>query len=184
MQALGEVLDKRMAYAAAAPFHLALVDLDGFKQVNDVHGHALGDAVLVEVAQRLSYYLRHEDTVARLGGDEFVIILRNVIDPNMAETVANTLLSKLIEPIQALGHRLTVSASIGCASYPQDGLDNSTLLKIYALYKQASSGDVDGKRPGFGDMVGRAKWDAWDAIKGTSKDDAMQQYIDLIESLS
>ncbi len=61
--------------------------------------------------------------------------------------------------------------------------DNMTLLKIYALFKQASSGDADGKRPGFTDMVGRAKWDAWDAIKGTSKDDAMQQYIDLIEEL-
>lgn len=61
--------------------------------------------------------------------------------------------------------------------------DNMTLLKIYALYKQASSGDVEGKRPGFTDMVGRAKYDAWDALKGTSADDAMQQYIDLIESL-
>jgi diazepam-binding inhibitor (GABA receptor modulating acyl-CoA-binding protein) len=61
--------------------------------------------------------------------------------------------------------------------------DNMTLLKIYALYKQASTGDADGKRPGFTDMVGRAKWDAWDAIKGTSSDDAMQQYIDLIEDL-
>lgn len=61
--------------------------------------------------------------------------------------------------------------------------DNMTLLKIYALFKQASTGDAEGKRPGFTDMVGRAKWDAWDAIKGTSKDDAMQQYIDLIEDL-
>ena len=61
--------------------------------------------------------------------------------------------------------------------------DNMTLLKIYALFKQASVGDAEGSRPGFTDMVGRAKWDAWDAIKGTSKDEAMQQYIDLIEEL-
>lgn len=61
--------------------------------------------------------------------------------------------------------------------------DNMTLLKIYALYKQATSGDVEGKRPGFTDMVGRAKYDAWDGLKGTSSDDAMQQYIDLIEPL-
>ena len=61
--------------------------------------------------------------------------------------------------------------------------DNMTLLKIYALYKQASSGDVDGKRPGFTDMVGRAKWDAWNEIKGTGKDDAMKQYVSLIEDL-
>jgi len=62
--------------------------------------------------------------------------------------------------------------------------DNSTLLKIYALYKQATAGDNAEKKPGFGDMVGRAKWDAWNGLKGTSSDDAMQQYIDLIESLS
>ena len=61
--------------------------------------------------------------------------------------------------------------------------DNMTLLKIYALYKQASAGDVEGKRPGFTDMVGRAKWDAWSALKGKSGDEAMQEYVDLIESL-
>jgi acyl-CoA-binding protein len=61
--------------------------------------------------------------------------------------------------------------------------DNMTLLKIYALYKQATEGDAEGKRPGFGDMVGRAKFDAWAAVKGQSKDEAMQAYIDLIESL-
>lgn len=62
--------------------------------------------------------------------------------------------------------------------------DNATLLKIYALYKQGSVGDNTDKKPGFGDMVGRAKWDAWNSLKGTTKDAAMQQYIDLIESLS
>jgi diazepam-binding inhibitor (GABA receptor modulating acyl-CoA-binding protein) len=61
--------------------------------------------------------------------------------------------------------------------------DNMTLLKIYALYKQASSGDASGERPGFTDMVGRAKWDAWAALKGTSPDEAKQQYIDLIDDL-
>jgi diazepam-binding inhibitor (GABA receptor modulating acyl-CoA-binding protein) len=62
--------------------------------------------------------------------------------------------------------------------------DNGTLLKIYALYKQATAGDNTEKKPGFADMVGRAKWDAWNGFKGISNDDAMQQYIDLIESLS
>jgi len=61
--------------------------------------------------------------------------------------------------------------------------DNMTLLKLYALYKQASSGDVDGKRPGFTDMVGRAKWDAWNELKGTGRDAAMEQYIALVEDL-
>jgi diazepam-binding inhibitor (GABA receptor modulating acyl-CoA-binding protein) len=62
--------------------------------------------------------------------------------------------------------------------------DNATLLKLYALYKQASVGDVEGARPGFSDMVGRAKWDAWNEIKGLSADDAMQQYIDRVDALS
>jgi len=62
--------------------------------------------------------------------------------------------------------------------------DNATLLKIYALYKQASTGDNSEKKPGFADMVGRAKWDAWNNLKGVTTKDAMQQYVDLIESLS
>ena len=62
--------------------------------------------------------------------------------------------------------------------------DNATLLKIYALYKQGSTGDNEEKKPGFGDMVARAKWDAWTKLKGTSTDDAMQQYVDLITELS
>ncbi|WP_394782041.1 acyl-CoA-binding protein [Undibacterium sp.] len=61
--------------------------------------------------------------------------------------------------------------------------DNMTLLKIYALFKQASSGDASGDRPGFTDMVGRAKFDAWAALAGTDKETAMQQYIDLISDL-
>ena len=64
-----------------------------------------------------------------------------------------------------------------------DKPDNATLLKIYALYKQASEGDVDGKRPGMTDFVGRAKYDAWAAIKGKARNAAMQDYVDLIESL-
>lgn len=62
--------------------------------------------------------------------------------------------------------------------------DNVTLLKIYALYKQATSGAPTEPRPGFADMVGRAKWDAWNALKDKSADEAMQDYIALIESLS
>jgi diazepam-binding inhibitor (GABA receptor modulator, acyl-CoA-binding protein) len=61
--------------------------------------------------------------------------------------------------------------------------DNMTLLKIYALYKQASAGDVTDKRPGFTDMIGRAKWDAWNELKGKGGDAAMTEYVDLIESL-
>ena len=62
--------------------------------------------------------------------------------------------------------------------------DNATLLKIYALYKQGTAGDNAEKKPGFGDMVGRAKWDAWNGLKGTSSEDAMQQYIAIVAALT
>jgi acyl-CoA-binding protein len=61
--------------------------------------------------------------------------------------------------------------------------DNDTLLKLYALFKQGSNGDVEGKRPGFTDLIGRAKYDAWAKLKGAPQEEAMQQYIDLVESL-
>lgn len=61
--------------------------------------------------------------------------------------------------------------------------DNMTLLRIYSLYKQASTGDAEGERPGMSDFVGRAKWDAWKALEGTDPDDAKRQYIALIEEL-
>jgi diazepam-binding inhibitor (GABA receptor modulating acyl-CoA-binding protein) len=62
--------------------------------------------------------------------------------------------------------------------------DNATLLKIYGLYKQATVGDNGEKKPGFGDMIGRAKWEAWNGFKGTSGDDAKRQYVELIQSLA
>jgi len=65
----------------------------------------------------------------------------------------------------------------------KDRPDNNTMLKLYALYKQATVGDVEGKRPGFSDMVGRAKYDAWAATKGKSADDAMKEYTALVNSL-
>lgn len=74
-------------------------------------------------------------------------------------------------------------AAVAASKQLPERPDNMTLLKIYALFKQASEGDCEGKRPGFTDMVGRAKFDAWDGLKGTSQDEAMQQYIDLIEDL-
>ncbi len=61
--------------------------------------------------------------------------------------------------------------------------DNNALLKLYALYKQGTSGDAGGARPGVGDLIGRAKYDAWSRIAGTSKEQAMRQYVDLIDSL-
>jgi diazepam-binding inhibitor (GABA receptor modulator, acyl-CoA-binding protein) len=74
-------------------------------------------------------------------------------------------------------------AAVAASKQLPEKPDNATLLKIYSLYKQATEGDVEGKRPGFTDLVGRAKYDAWAEAKGKGTDEAMQEYIDLIESL-
>lgn len=74
-------------------------------------------------------------------------------------------------------------AAVADSKQLPDKPDNMTLLQIYALYKQATTGDAEGKRPGFTDMVGRAKFDAWAGLKGKTASEAQQAYIDLIESL-
>ena len=74
-------------------------------------------------------------------------------------------------------------ASVADSKNLENRPDNATLLKLYALYKQAVEGDVEGRRPGFTDMVGRANYDAWAALKGTAGEEAKAQYVALIESL-
>ena len=79
--------------------------------------------------------------------------------------------------------KASFDAAVVASKQLPDKPDNMTMLKLYSLYKQATAGDVEGKRPGFTDMVGRAKWDAWGGLKGTPAEQAMQDYIDQIESL-
>jgi acyl-CoA-binding protein len=74
-------------------------------------------------------------------------------------------------------------AAVAASKNLKERPENSTLLRLYALYKQGSVGDVEGKRPGFTDMVGRAKYDAWAAVKGLGRDEAMKQYVALVNSL-
>lgn len=74
-------------------------------------------------------------------------------------------------------------AAVAASKQLPEKPDNMTLLRLYALFKQATAGDVEGRRPGLTDMVGRAKWDAWNALQGTSADEARQAYIDLVGSL-
>jgi diazepam-binding inhibitor (GABA receptor modulator, acyl-CoA-binding protein) len=74
-------------------------------------------------------------------------------------------------------------AAVASAHQLDERPDNATLLKLYGLYKQATAGDNAGPKPGFSDLVGRAKWDAWQALKGTPAELAMQRYVDLIEAL-
>jgi diguanylate cyclase (GGDEF)-like protein len=102
-------------------FGVALLDLDGFKQVNDSLGHQAGDLMLLGVAGRLSDATLTCDSVARLGGDEFIILFRNIADKAELASRATGLLAALCRPIDLDGHRLPVAASLGFAMYPDDG---------------------------------------------------------------
>ena len=105
------------------------IDLDGFKQVNDVHGHAAGDAFLVEVARRLRRVLRASDVVARLGGDEFFVVLEQMQDTAAVERVVSKLSAEMLRPFDLFnGVKARVSASLGVSLFPDDAGDAETLM--------------------------------------------------------
>jgi diguanylate cyclase (GGDEF)-like protein/PAS domain S-box-containing protein len=108
---------------------LVFIDLDNFKDVNDTHGHALGDKLLRAVAVRLAGTMRESDTLARLGGDEFVVILTSVTNKESTAIAAQRILSVFSLPFPIDDEKLYSSASIGVALYPDDGLDTECLLK-------------------------------------------------------
>lgn len=119
-----------------------LIDLDGFKAVNDQFGHLMGDYVLRTVAKRLRDCVRESDTVARLGGDEFVVVLAGQRLPEDASLVAEKILAALTEPVAAGGRRFEVGASIGISIYPRDGTTPEALLKHAdaAMYRVKEAG--------------------------------------------
>lgn len=110
------------------PIALLFIDLDHFKEINDTLGHDLGDAVLKDVAMRLTQCVRESDTVSRLGGDEFTVILGDLDDQGVAERVAQNILSKLSEAFYLESEVVYISASIGITLYPDDATTNETLL--------------------------------------------------------
>jgi diguanylate cyclase (GGDEF)-like protein len=124
--------------------HLAVLflDLDRFKNVNDSLGHEAGDQLLQEVATRLKACLRSSDTVARVGGDEFVALLPELNEEKYVATVAQKILSAVARPFVLLDQEFRVTASIGISTYPQDGLDEQTLIKNadIAMYQAKEKG--------------------------------------------
>ncbi len=118
------------------------MDLDRFKLINDSLGHGAGDAVLNEVAKRLTRSIRDSDTVARLGGDEFAMVVGPLVAPEDAAIVAQKILASLDEPALIDGHEIHLSGSIGISLYPQDGMDDETLIKHAdaAMYYAKESG--------------------------------------------
>jgi diguanylate cyclase (GGDEF)-like protein len=121
---------------------LLYIDLDGFKLVNDSLGHAVGDLLLIQVAQRLRAGIRQSDTLARLGGDEFTVILTTIRTTKEAEKIAANLLAALSEQFIVEGNKLSIGASIGISLCPQDSVDPMTLLQQAdsAMYAAKGSG--------------------------------------------
>jgi diguanylate cyclase (GGDEF)-like protein/PAS domain S-box-containing protein len=118
------------------------LDLDGFKQINDLHGHFIGDCVLQEVARRLVRVLRKSDTVARLGGDEFVVVSPGINTPDSHKLIANKLLKVLSEPYHFGGVDLNPTCSIGVALFPDHGADSDALIEHAdrAMYEAKRAG--------------------------------------------
>ena len=132
----------RGAQRTGDPLALLLMDLDGFKEVNDTHGHQCGDELLKAVAVRLADALREGDTVARLGGDEFGILPYGTTDLAGAATVAWKLQQALEQPFEVAGHSITVKASIGMTLIPEhgDNLDDLLRRADLAMYDAKGSG--------------------------------------------
>ena len=112
-----------------SPFALLYVDLDGFKTVNDMHGHDVGDKLVQGIAERLSQCIRRTDSVARIGGDEFTVLLEKINSTNDTVMVAQKIIDVITEPFNIDSQQLRVGSSIGIAVYPEAGTDAKTLLK-------------------------------------------------------
>lgn len=136
-------LHQALAYARRKESKLAVLfmDLDGFKGVNDTHGHHIGDLLLKAVGERWTTRIRQSDTLARMSGDEFAVLLHDIHRRDDVERVAEELLDLVRQPFELLGHTVHVTASVGISLYPDDASDQHTLL-IHAdrtMYRVKSS---------------------------------------------
>ncbi|SMB25821.1 Diguanylate cyclase/phosphodiesterase with PAS/PAC sensor(S) (fragment) [Sterolibacterium denitrificans] len=143
-RSLTERLEQALATAKreSHPLAVLLLDLDRFKATNDTLGHAAGDALLIDVADRLKASLRNSDILARLGGDEFVIVLAEIDDAPNTARMAEKMLTTLGQPYLIDGHQVHITPSIGIAFFPIDGEDSGTLMRHAdsAMYHAKSQG--------------------------------------------
>jgi diguanylate cyclase (GGDEF)-like protein len=130
------------ATAALGGFALMLLDLDGFKAVNDNLGHEAGDELLRQASTRMTLALRESDYLARLGGDEFLVVIPQVSDEQTAQRVALKLIEAIAAPYQILGKTASVTLSIGISFFPKDGRERVALMQgaDSALYKAKHGG--------------------------------------------
>ena len=142
--AMQTLLDRELANAQSSKSMAAIlfIDLDRFKQANDTHGHAFGDRLLIQAANRIRNNVREDDVVARIGGDEFTVILPDVKTAREAGSVARKLIQSLQRRFEIDGHTIYTGASVGIAMFPDDGVRGPELLKMAdtAMYRAKSAG--------------------------------------------
>ena len=135
---------QKLADASRRGGHVAMVfiDLDRFKQVNDTHGHAAGDLLLRQVAQRIRESVRASDTVGRIGGDEFVVLMGDLPDVDSALRITEKIRLAVAQPVRINGLEFAISCSMGIAVHPGDGSDEATLTKNadQAMYRAKGAG--------------------------------------------
>ncbi|WP_052341071.1 putative bifunctional diguanylate cyclase/phosphodiesterase [Salinarimonas rosea] len=152
--AFGERLERLVGPGPRArPGALAILDLDGFKRVNDSFGHDVGDGLLREVAQRLAASIRPGDVVARLGGDEFAILMPGIASEAALERLLAGVLERLGLPVETTGRALFPRASVGCAFFPEHGACAREVLKaadlaLYDVKAQRRAGAPRAEAPG------------------------------------
>ncbi len=160
---LGEYLRQAIAHAGRAGRRIALLllDLDGFKSVNDSFGHAVGDKLLVDVAGSLTAQVRASDVVARIGGDEFVVLLREVDAVSDAVRVADKLVAALSRPRTLDGIAVQTGCSLGIAMYPEDAQESEALMRCADLAMYHAKAQGRGRSivftPGMSDLIGGAR---------------------------
>ncbi|MGB5697562.1 MAG: EAL domain-containing protein [Polyangiales bacterium] len=141
---LRERVDHALARAMRSGSGVAalVLDVDRFKEINDMLGHEIGDKLLIEAARRIRANVRDQDTVARLGGDEFAVILEGVSEAKQVLPVIERILESLSQVTKIDGHEVNSSTSVGIAMYPENGNDLSELLRAadLAMYQAKSSG--------------------------------------------
>lgn len=163
MDRLAQTLDA--ARAGNGKASVLLLDLDGFKPVNDRFGHPVGDEVLRIIGKRLTKLVRSADTVARLGGDEFAIVQSDLKENRDAEKLSDRIISGISLPIVVGTHNISLSASVGIAVYPDDGTASEVLIEcadkaLYSVKKKGGRGHVWGSQlePGTPTLLAEDSW--------------------------
>jgi len=125
---------------------ILFIDLDGFKKINDIHGHNTGDILLIEISNRLKGTIRDSDTIARWGGDEFIILLNNIDNKDSIDISANRMIKDCSKPVKIDKNlKVSISLSIGVSIYPDDSNDKVQLLELAdrAMYKAKKDDTVN-----------------------------------------